>query len=297
MAVADLIELCFHGSMDAEGRSFLDDLRRTSRSSGLAGWAARTSDLTSMPLSGFVWEDGGRIVGNVSLIPFYQHGRRIQLIANVAVHPDYRRRGIARQLTRRALQAAHERSSQEIWLHVRDDNLGAIALYEELGWQQKVRRTSWRVQADQPVEPPAQGMQVLNRPASDWGRLSEWFERAYPQAIRWYHRTYWEAFRPGLWRSFQRFLGDLSLREWSAYHDGRLEGALIAELHPGRGVHLWAAIPPGGDGALQALLLQARSVVSPRLNIYFEFPAEEGAEAIQRAGFSPNRTLIWMKAE
>jgi ribosomal protein S18 acetylase RimI-like enzyme len=298
MAVADLIELCFHGSMDAEGRSFLDDLRRSSRGSGFSSWVARTSDLTSLPLSGFVWEDGGRIVGNVSLIPFYRHGTRINLIANVAVHPDYRRRGIARQLTRRARQAAQERSSEEIWLHVRDDNPGAISLYEELGWKQKSRRTAWRAQANEPVQPPIQDVRVYNQRAQNWGQQSEWFERAYPQAIRWYYPSYWEAFKPGLWHSLQRFLGDQSLREWSAYSAGRLAGALVAQMHAGRSVHLWAATPPGsGDEALRALLSQARTALGRRNNLVFEFPANEGTEAIQQAGFSPYRTLIWMKAE
>ena len=37
LAVADLIELCFHGTMDAEGRTFLHDLRRSSRGSSLLG--------------------------------------------------------------------------------------------------------------------------------------------------------------------------------------------------------------------------------------------------------------------
>lgn len=297
MAVADLIELCFHGTMDAEGRSFLDDLRRSSRGSGFAGWAARTSDLTSLPLSGFIWEDAGRIVGNVSLIPFYRQGKRIYLIANVAVHPDYRRRGIARQLTRRAMQAAHERSGQELWLHVRDDNPGAISLYEELGWREKVRRTTWRAQANPAVEPRAAEVQVNNQGAHDWGQQSEWFERAYPLTIRWYYPAFWDAFRPGLWHSLQRFLGDLSLREWSAYQAGHLAGALVAQTHSGRSVHLWAAVPSNGEQTLQALLSQARTAFGSRNGLLLEFPAEEGKEAIQRAGFSPQRTLIWMKAE
>jgi ribosomal protein S18 acetylase RimI-like enzyme len=297
LAVADLIELCFHGTIDAEGRSYLYDLRRSSRSSGLAEWAARTSDMAGLPLSGFVWEDSGRIVGNVSLIPFNRRGSRVTLIANIAVHPDYRRRGIARQLTQRALLAAQERSGPEVWLHVRDDNPGAISLYEQLGWREKARRTTWRIAPDQPLEPASPQMRVSNRPAQDWARESQWFERTYPQAIAWYYPSFWDSFRPGLWSSVQRFLGDLTLREWSAYEGGRLGGVLVAQLIPGRGQHLWAAVPPtAGDDALHALLAQAQHDLSPRNPLTFEYSAYEGAEAIRRAGFSPYRTLIWMKA-
>jgi ribosomal protein S18 acetylase RimI-like enzyme len=298
MAVADLIELCFHGTMDAEGRTFLHDLRRSSRGSGLADWAARTSDLAGMPLSGFVWEDSGQIVGNVSLIPFNRRGVRVTLIANVAVHPDYRRRGIARHLTQRALLAARERSGHEVWLQVRDDNPGAIKLYEELGWREQTRRTTWRIAPGQPVEPAAPRLRVVNHASQNWPRQSDWFERIYPHSISWYYPSFWDSFRPGIWNSFQRFLGDLSLREWSAYEGGQLRGVLVAQSSPGRSEHLWAALPPKGtDEALHALLAAARNDLSQRHSLTFDYPAYEGVEAIQRAGFIPYRTLLWMKAD
>jgi ribosomal protein S18 acetylase RimI-like enzyme len=298
MAVADLIELCFHGTIDAEGRSFLHDLRRTSRGSGLADWAARTSDLAGMPLSGFVWEDSGQVVGNVSLIAFNRRGRRITLIANVAVHPDYRRRGIARNLTQRALLAARQRSGHEIWLQVRDDNPGAIKLYEELGWREKARRTTWRVAPGQPVEPASPRLRVFRRAAQDWARQSEWFAQSYPQLISWYYPSFWDSFRPGIWNSFQRFLGDMSLREWSAYEDAHLSGVLVAQSSPGRGDYLWAAVPPeAADDSLHALLAEARNALPQRHSLTFDYPAYEGVEAIQRAGFIPHRTLIWMRAD
>ena len=64
----------------------------------------------------------GRIVGNLSLIPFVRRGHVVYLIANVAVHPDYRRRGIARQLTQTALDYLRQRGVSSAWLQVRDDN-------------------------------------------------------------------------------------------------------------------------------------------------------------------------------
>src|SRR5690242_9068488 len=62
-AVADLIEVCFAATMDAEGRSYVDQMRRNGRDSSFIGWASKVIDSTSLPLSGFVWEDNGRIVG------------------------------------------------------------------------------------------------------------------------------------------------------------------------------------------------------------------------------------------
>ena len=49
--------------------------------------APRMTEIASLPLTGYVWEQDGRIVGNASLIPFRDNGKRIFLIANVATHP------------------------------------------------------------------------------------------------------------------------------------------------------------------------------------------------------------------
>src|SRR5215204_3509563 len=105
-AVADLIELCFSPTMDHDGQRYLSDMRRASRDDSFLNWASRMTETASLPLTGYVWEQEGRIVGNASLIPFRDHGKRIYLIANVATHPDFRRRGIGKALTERVTQHA-----------------------------------------------------------------------------------------------------------------------------------------------------------------------------------------------
>src|SRR5687768_16478612 len=105
-AVADLIELCFATTMDSEGQRYVQDMRRAGSDASFMRWATRMAETTSLPLTGYVWEEAGRIVGNSSLVPFRHKQQRMYLIANVGVHPDFRRRGIARALTERALQHA-----------------------------------------------------------------------------------------------------------------------------------------------------------------------------------------------
>src|SRR3972149_6106568 len=129
--VADLIELCFSHTMDGGGQRYVQDMRRAGRDDNFLHWAARVSESASLPLSGYIWEENGRIVGNASLVPFRHQRQRIYLIANVAVHPDHRRKGIARALTQRALIHASEKKANAIWLHVRDDNPGAVKLYSD----------------------------------------------------------------------------------------------------------------------------------------------------------------------
>ena len=57
-------------------------------------------------------------------------------VMNVAVHPDYRRQGIARQLVTELIHALTEKGMKSLTLEVRQSNAPAIALYAQLGFQQ-----------------------------------------------------------------------------------------------------------------------------------------------------------------
>ena len=55
---------------------------------------------------------------------------------NIAVHPDFRRRGIAEALVNALVEALKDRESHCLTLEVRSSNAPAKALYEKLGFQQ-----------------------------------------------------------------------------------------------------------------------------------------------------------------
>ena len=55
-------------------------------------------------------------------------------VMNVAVHPDFRRRGIAEELCRQLVSVLNERDVHSLTLEVRASNAPAIALYEKLGF-------------------------------------------------------------------------------------------------------------------------------------------------------------------
>ena len=90
--VADLVELCFYDTLDPEGRQYLNEMRRAAQNTSLLGWASGLIDEAPMPPSGYVWEEDGRLVGNLSLIPITWQGKKGYMIANVATHPDFRGR-------------------------------------------------------------------------------------------------------------------------------------------------------------------------------------------------------------
>lgn len=56
-------------------------------------------------------------------------------INNIAVHPDYRRRGTGEKLMRWALDFAGESRCKRIVLEVRTSNQAAIGLYRKLGFE------------------------------------------------------------------------------------------------------------------------------------------------------------------
>lgn len=64
---------------------------------------------------------------------------------NVAVHPQYRRCGIARSLISALIEALQERGSCSLTLEVRASNSSAIALYESIGFLEVgIRRNYYR---------------------------------------------------------------------------------------------------------------------------------------------------------
>jgi len=304
-AVADLIETCFSSTMDSDGKQYVRDMRRAGKDNSFIKWANRAAETTSLPLSGYVWEENGKVVGNASLIPFRHKKQRVYLIANVAVHPDQRRKGIARALTERAMQHAHEKKVDNIWLHVRDDNPGAIELYTKLGFIERARRTTWQASTE-PFAPTLKtDIVITSRHPNDWTTQLNWLSRLYPDPLAWHRNWTFTPLRPGLWNWLYLLFVDMNIQQWVAVRKnhpltspGTTLQAALAWIPYGRGESLFAATGERSDpDALTALLLQARCELSHSYpNIALEFPAGEFDNAIRAAGFKSIRTLIWMQA-
>ncbi len=61
-------------------------------------------------------------------------------ILNLAVHPEQRRRGVARRLLATAMTQARDLGAQVAWLEVRPSNDPALSLYHSFGFRQVGRR-------------------------------------------------------------------------------------------------------------------------------------------------------------
>lgn len=199
--VADLIEQCFPIHQDPDGKTYIKEMRKAAHNLRVMGLLAHHPDLGPSRTKGFVWEENGRILGNLSLIPLKKEGRRVYLMANVAVHPNYRRRGIARKLTQRALAYLGRQGESQVWLQVRDDNQPAVDLYSSLGFEAQAARTTWRirpedVQTELVVKPNRLSMR--RRMGEDWPNQQVWLEDTYPHAIRWNLPVNFRRFTPGI---------------------------------------------------------------------------------------------------
>ena len=295
--VADLIELCFSNTMDNDGQRYVNDMRRAGRDEGFLRWANHIAETTSLPLMGFVWEQDGRIVGNSSLIQFRDKGKRVHLIANVATHPDYRRRGIARALTERTIQHARDKNATAIWLHVRDDNPGAVKLYADLGFIEIARRTSWILSSESAHHPVESDIRIVSRQPRFWSQQLDWLRHLYPDSIAWYHSWNFNSLRPGFWAWLANLFMDFDLEQWAAVRGDTLLATLTSVPNGGRSGSLYAAADPASPSAeaLTQILLYARRYLSRNYSLTMDFPAGELTDAISAAGFTPRRTLIWMR--
>ena len=70
-------------------------------------------------------------------------------IANFAVSPDFRRRGIGREMMEKVLWEANERGCTSLILSVRESNLPAIGLYTSHGFVERHRRKGYYREPDE----------------------------------------------------------------------------------------------------------------------------------------------------
>ena len=296
--VADLIELCFPLHLDPDGMSYVNEMRKAARDMRLIGWLANLSDLDPGRVSGFVWEEGGEIIGNLSLIPLQKDGRRVHLIANVAVHPDHRRRGIARKLTQRALTHLGHLRESGAWLQVRDDNPAAIALYQSLGFVEQAARTTWRIRPKD-VKPTVisqnTAVTVRRRKPRDCANQEHWLAETYPANIRWNLPVNFRRFTPGVLQATVNFFENVALKHWGVIANGACQGVVTWQKTDSFANNLWLAFSDTMENEILSLGLE---VVLKRLvknhPLSLDYPAGQCVEIFEDLGFVKFRTLIWM---
>jgi len=301
--VADLIELCFSENIDPDGESYIRQMRNAAKNGPYLQWTGSIKDQATFPTSGFVWENEGRIIGNLTLIPVLKRIQPLYLIANVAVHPDFRRQGIARQLTLAALEYARQRKASAIWLQVREENQAAYHLYKSLGFVERARRSTWyHTRRREYISGPLSNqLRSFIQPAigwrsnADWMFQEKWLEASYPAELRWQLPIKSSLFKPGLIASIYRMFIDARIQHWSARYQNRLLGVISWQGTNHYADHLWLATDSEfEETAAYRLLTYVVEKTNRKRPLALDYQAGRIPQAIQAAGFQLHQTLIWM---
>jgi ribosomal protein S18 acetylase RimI-like enzyme len=198
------------------------------REIGILLWTLNYAPTFPETLEGFVWVEDGRVVGNATLTADLARGNRYY-ISNVAVQPEYRRRGIARALMQASLEHIRRHQAQRVLLNVRPHNAGALQLYTNLGFKTLEMRGEWRLAA-LPLRLPAIQITAL-RPLrwSDARAVSELVCATTPANVQPYHprtRVFELTWDGRLFERIGDFLIGQTTRRWVLERDGRLAALL-----------------------------------------------------------------------
>lgn len=297
--VVRLLNLVFGPTMDQEGQHLLDGSAVINPG---VSFMTRLTQLAQGVPPGFVWEEDKRLVGNVSLVSSSLAGRF--LIANVAVHPDFRRRGIARSLMEAAVQAVEQKRGRAILLQVRDDNQEAIHLYQSLGFMIVGTMTAWHSSASRLNDLPVtmQGPAIRPLRGSEWEAAIQLDRACCHPDLDWPAPLAYDIYRSGFWRWFHNFVNGRQIETWVTSQQGQLTGLAQITAEFGRAHVLRLRIHPQWQTELTrpllAKLLRRLGYMRYR-SLTLEHPAQDETMngLLRQAGFRAVRTLSTMKFE
>ncbi len=198
VGITRLIELAFTDDMDARGRAAMRDMRWMGT---LLGWADWLTSPGQGMMPGYVWLENGRIVGNITVRRLSMFGAG-WMIGNVAVAPEWRGRGIGRQLMEAGVELVRHNHGDWIALQVRSDNEIARSLYRSLGFSETGEIIYFEATPpDRVGAAPAAGA-VRIRPAleRDMHRLYTLAQARIPDSVRWAEPVYRSTFDLSLGR-------------------------------------------------------------------------------------------------
>lgn len=302
--VLALLNLVFSASLGRRGRHL--------RGASLAQHSWLTLQLRHLVqgiVPGFVWQESGTIVGNVSLLTTGMEGRF--LVANVAVHPDFRRQGIGRMLMEAVLDYVDERGANEVLLQVKHDNHPAINLYKVLGFDIVGSVTSWYGSTGKahslPVATDAHRPDVAGETYIRPLRNHEWHDAweldrlSVEPDLNWPEPLARDAYRNTLWRHLNNLMSGRRAETWVAEKGGDAMAGLATILSEwGRSHTLSLRVRPERRGEIERPLLAKllrRLRYLPNRSIRMDHPADDETtnRLLRDADLRARRTLTTMR--
>lgn len=298
--VASLMDLTFGDSLDLNGRGAVREMEALSRTGPLLWLLGAMAPQWQL---GFVWVENGKVIGNVST-QMSEFDRFTWLIANVAVHPDYRRRGIGTALTQAAMRLAEEHNARRAMLQVHGHNTTALNIYRALGFHAVTTRTTWeRMSVLDPPSIPTPGVALRPARRDEWEADFAFVKQLRPAGFNWLRPLRKADWRPSFWRTLSHFLIGTRSEHWLAVEpaSGAIAGAVYIEAGFGVTDQVHVIVSPEWQGRLERPLFSAalRRLGRRPWAMRADHPAgDEPAEtALKEFGFRPLQTLVWMQKD
>jgi ABC-type ATPase with predicted acetyltransferase domain len=257
---------------------------------------------------GFVWEENGQIIGNVSLIQSDLSGRF--LIANVAVLPEYRRKGIGRMLMQETIDYVQGHQGREILLQVERDNQAAIQLYNNIGFSNIGTIRRWETSTSRLRNlPPAVSddtFEIRSLRNQDSAAAYHLDRAVTNPNFHWPNPITPNHYKRGLWQWLTGFLNGRKVETWTiAIPTGKqdkkqLVGLANINTEWGRPHNIELRVLPGWQGQLERPLISQlirRLRYLKRTTIVFDHQSEDEVvnNLLPQANFQIRRYLTFMQ--
>lgn len=297
--VMKLLEVCFGSAVYGNGQPLFN----RQNSSNASAWMWRISPAAGQLALGYVWEEDGRIIGNVTVLTTKVPGR--YLVVNVAVHPDYRKQGIAKALMEEAAALVRARNGREILLQVVKTNDAANRLYEALDYTNLGTMVAWysSVSKVRRIYPSMSAPDIRELRGGEWREAYQLDTQALHPDLNWPEPPQQGTYKKSLLRGVANFLNGRQIETWVTHdEDGSLSGMSSIVSEWGRTHHGTVRIDPKWRGVLELPLLAKivrRLHYLPRRNIRIDHPEADELMTLllKEANFSPQRYLTHMKKE
>lgn len=307
--IADLLEIAFGDTIDTAGMSAVREMRALSQLGPLLWIIARLDRGIRAMSHGYVWVDPAtqRLIGNVSI---YDAGfDQIMVIANVAVHPDFRRRGIAEAMMIASMEAARRHHAKEVLLQVDASNLGAQKLYEKLGFQSLGTFTRWQWYPDDPDDVPLRrpgALDIKRRTGREWKLHYQLAQQVRPDTVGgvgWLRPTRPRTFRRTTGQLMWAIMGVESYEHWAVHHpdhpDQLLAALSMRTVFGARNRHIELLLHPDAQSehARDMITFAMRQVADLRRGLILEYPSDDDLtnNLLYHLRFEPKRRLLHMR--
>jgi ribosomal protein S18 acetylase RimI-like enzyme len=296
--VLRLLDVAFGSALDPENRR---SLQRSLTLMG-QGWYPTVQTFPRSFSPGFVWEEDNQIVGNVSLMRSQDTHRF--LVANVAVHPNWRRRGIARGMMAETIDYVRWFGGHTVLLQVKQDNDGARWLYNSLGFKTVGAMTHWyATPADIRGMPASPSPPVRPLQRHEWKDAYELDTSSVHPDLNWPDPLPLTAYKTGLWQWIDNFFNSRQVEHWAtSNNNNQLTGVASIYSQWNRSHAVSIRVAPTYQGQLERQLLAKITRRLPYLahrRLRLDHPADDSLmnQILAEIGFRAKRTLVTMRLD